>query len=115
MGAVADACRRSAEHFGAQVRVNAPVEKIITRDGRAVGVVLPGGEELHAPTIVTTTHPKLTFERMLDAGELPSDFVRDIANWKSRSGVVKINAALEALPEFTANPGFDPDVHGGAI
>jgi len=115
MGAVADACRRSAEHFGAQIRVNAPVEKIITRDGRAVGVVLPGGEELRAPVIVTTTHPKLTFERMLDAGELPSDFVRDIANWKSRSGVVKINAALERLPEFTANPGFDPDVHGGAI
>ena len=25
------------------------------------------------------------------------------------------NLALDRLPEFTADPGFDPDVHGGAI
>lgn len=115
MGAVADACRRSAEAFGAKVRVNAPVDKVIIRDGRAVGVALVGGEELRAPVVVTTCHPKIAFERHIDASELPDDFVRDIANWKSRSGVVKVNAALDGLPEFTANPGFDPDVHGGAI
>ena len=39
----------------------------------------------------------------------------DIENWRSRSGTVKINLALAELPEFTANPGFNPDVHGGAI
>ena len=29
--------------------------------------------------------------------------------------MVKVNAALDRLPEFTADPGFDPVVHGSAI
>ena len=28
---------------------------------------------------------------------------------------MKINLALAELPEFTADPGFNPDIHGGAI
>ncbi len=115
MGAVADACRRSAESFGAEVRVNAAVTRVLIREGRAVGVALAGGEELHAPVVVTTCHPKITFEQQIDREQLPPDFVDDIARWKSRSGMVKVNLAVDRLPEFSANPGFDPDVHGGAI
>ena len=28
---------------------------------------------------------------------------------------MKINLAVDRLPEFTAKPGFDPEVHGGTI
>ncbi len=28
---------------------------------------------------------------------------------------MKVNLAIDRLPEFTAAPGFDPDVHGGTI
>ena len=115
MGAVADAIRRAAEAFGAEVRVNAPVEKVLIKGGRVTGVVVKGGEEIAAPLVVTTCHPQITFLRQIDRKELPSDFVADIENWRSRSGTVKINLALAELPEFTANPGFNPDVHGGAI
>jgi len=115
MGAVADACRRSAESFGAEIRVNAKVDNVIIRNGRAVGVALEGGEEFRAPVVVTTCHPQITFLRQIERSELPPEFVRDIENWRSRSGVVKINAALDKLPTFSANPEFDPDVHGGAI
>ncbi|HEU4526671.1 MAG TPA: NAD(P)/FAD-dependent oxidoreductase [Actinomycetota bacterium] len=115
MGAVADAIRSSAESAGATVRVNAPVERILVRSGVAVGVVLEGGEELRAPVVVTACHPQITFLRQLDRSELPAPFVHDIENWKTRSGVVKINLALDRLPEFTADPGFHPEIHGGAI
>jgi phytoene dehydrogenase-like protein len=115
MGAVADAIRRSAESAGAKIRVNAPVERILVREGRAVGVVIEGGEEVYASTLITACHPKITFLRQLDRSELPDDFLNDIQNWKTRSGVVKINLALDRLPEFTADPGFNPDIHGGAI
>ena len=115
MGAVADAIRRSAESAGATIRVNAPVERILVREGRPVGVVIGGGEEVYASTLVTACHPKITFLRQLDRSELPDDFLNDIENWKTRSGVVKINLALDRLPEFTADPGFNPDIHGGAI
>jgi phytoene dehydrogenase-like protein len=115
MGAVADAIRDSAEGFGAEVRVNAGVEKILVHDGRATGVVLEGGEELHAKVIVTACHPQITFLKQIDRAELPDDFVQDIEHWRSRSGTVKINLALDGLPEFTADPGFDPAIHGGAM
>lgn len=114
MGAVSDALRSSAEEFGAEVRTNAPVERILQRDGRVTGVVLEGGEELRADLVVAATHPKTTFLEQLRREELPDDFVGAVERWNSRSGVVKINLALSELPDFTANPG--PGDHlGGAI
>ncbi len=115
MGAVATACEQSAKFFGAEVRVNAPVAKIVTSSSRATGVVLDGGEEIHAPLVVTACHPKITFLDQLDRSELPDAFVHDIEHWKTRSGTVKVNLAIDRLPTFTANPDFDPEIHGGAI
>ena len=115
MGAVATACEQSAKFFGAEVRVNAPVAKISTSNGRATGVVLDGGEQIYAPLVVTACHPKITFLQQLDRSELPDDFVHDIEHWKTRSGTVKVNLAIDRLPTFTANPDFDPEIHGGAI
>ena len=115
MGAVAKACEDSARFFGAEIRVNAPVATIQTAGGRARGVTLENGEELLAPVIVTSCHPKITFLQQLDANELPDAFVHDIEHWKTRSGTVKVNLAIDRLPTFTADPEFDPEIHGGAI
>jgi phytoene dehydrogenase-like protein len=41
--------------------------------------------------------------------------VTSIERWKTRSGTVKVNLALDRLPEFRCKPGFDPEVHGGTI
>ena len=74
-------------------------------------MALVGGEEIRAPVVVTTVHPKLAFLDMIDAGHLPEDFVADIRRWKTRSGVVKINLALSELPDFTARPGTNLQEH----
>ena len=115
MGAVSDAIRASAESFGAEIRVGTPVDKVLVKSGRAVGVATASGEEFRAPVVITACHPQITFLRQIDRADLPEEFVEDIERWRSRSGTVKINLALDRLPEFTADPGFDPDVHGGAI
>jgi phytoene dehydrogenase-like protein len=115
MGGVTAAMRAAAEAFGATIRTEAEVVRIKVLDGRASGVVLANGDELDADTIVATTHPKITFLRHLDRADLPAEFVEDIERWKSRSGTVKVNLALDRLPEFTSKPGFDPEVHGGTI
>jgi phytoene dehydrogenase-like protein len=115
MGAVSDALRSAAESFGAIVRTGAPVDRIVVRNGRTTGVVLQSGEEIRADVVVAATHPKLTFLEHIDRSELPDDFVADIERWRSRSGTVKVNLALDRLPEFLAKPGFDPEVHGGTI
>jgi phytoene dehydrogenase-like protein len=115
MGGVTQALRAAAEWLGATIRTEAEVVKIKVVDGRATGVVLAGGDELDADAIVTTTHPQITFLRHLDRAELPDDFVTAIERWKTRSGTVKLNLALDRLPAFTCRPGFDPEVHGGTI
>jgi phytoene dehydrogenase-like protein len=115
MGAVAKACEESARFFGAEVRINAAVSEVRTSNGRVTGVVLDGGEELTAPLVVTACHPKITFLQQLDRADLPDAFVHDIEHWKTRSGTVKVNLALSRLPTFTADPEFDPEIHGGAI
>lgn len=54
--------------------------------------------------MVAATHPRITFLQQLDPQELPDAFVDDIRNWRSKSGVVKINLALDRAPVFTAKP-----------
>lgn len=116
MGAVADSIRRAAESFGAEIRTGARVAKILVRGGRAVGVALESGEEIRAPVVVTTIHPKIAFLKLLDRSELPPEFVRDIEIWKTRSGVVKINLAMSELPDFIADPGKElQDHHTGSV
>src|SRR5215813_6042554 len=105
MGGVSAAIERAARGFGAEIRTHAKVSRVIMTDGRASGVVLDSGEELHAKVIVSTLHPKIAFLEHVGAENLPPDFVTDIKRWKTRSGVVKINLALGELPDFTADPG----------
>ncbi|MGZ5400609.1 MAG: phytoene desaturase family protein [Nocardioides sp.] len=104
MGAVSDAVRRSAESLGVEVRVSAPVESLLVTNGRVEGAVLASGEEVRAPVVVSSLHPRTAFLEHVGAAHLPDDFVRDIERWRSRSGVVKINLAIDRLPSFTADP-----------
>jgi phytoene dehydrogenase-like protein len=78
-------------------------------------VTLESGEELRADVVVAATHPQITFLEHIDPALLPSDFIGRIERWRSRSGTVKVNVAVDRLPEFTAKPGYDPEVHGGTI
>lgn len=115
MGGVTQALAAAARSFGAEIRTEASVARITSKAGAVTGVVLADGTEISAPTVITTTHPQLTFLNLVDRAELPEDFVADIERYRSRSGTVKINVALDRLPEFTSRPGFDPQVHGGTI
>jgi phytoene dehydrogenase-like protein len=114
MGGIAEALRKAAEAHGVTIRTACPAERILVRDGRAAGVVA-GGEEFEAPVVVTTVHPQIAFLRLVEEKELPPEFLAAIRRWKTRSGTVKINLAVDRLPEFTSKPGYDPEVHGGTI
>jgi phytoene dehydrogenase-like protein len=115
MGGVSQALAAAARSFGATLRTQAQVARIDVRDGTAVGVTLEGGEQILAGTVITTAHPAISFLRLLDRRDLPPDFVRDIESWKSRSGTVKVNLAVDRLPQFTGVDGYHPAIHGGTI
>lgn len=115
MGGVTQALARSARAYGAKIRTLAEVAKINVTDGTVTGVSLANGDELRARSVITTVHPSIAFLNLIDATELPTEFLTDIRRWKSRSGTVKINLVVDRLPAFTSHPDFDPQVHGGTI
>jgi phytoene dehydrogenase-like protein len=115
MGGVTQALAGAARSFGARILTSSPVERIDVRNGRATGVTLADGTQVAAATVVTTAHPAISFLRLVAREELPESFVADIESWKTRSGTVKINLAVDRIPTFAAHPAFDPQVHGGTI
>jgi phytoene dehydrogenase-like protein len=116
MGAVSEALASAARAHGAEIRVEAPVDRIVVRDGRATGVVLASGEELDAPIVISSAHPQVTFSQLLDGADLPAEFVAALGRYRSRSGTVKINLAIGELPDFVAVPGREiGPQHSGAI
>ncbi len=112
MGGVADALANAAQSFGAEIRTNAGVQRIITDGDRAAGVVLEDGEEIFADQVASSVDPRRTFLQMLDADELPGEFVRDIRRFRFQGSSGKVNLALDALPDFTAMPGPGPHLRG---
>ena len=115
MGGVAEALASAARARGVEIRTNAPVARIDVTAGQVRGVTLVDGTELSAATVITTAHPAVSFLRLVEPQHLPEDFLADIRSWKSRSGTVKVNVAVDRLPSFTSHPEFDPSVYGGTI
>ena len=116
MGGVSEAIARSARGFGAEIRTNARVSRMLVRNGRVHGAVLENGDEVHAPLVVTTLHPKTAFLDQTPRNELPEDFVSDIEHFKTRSGVVKINLALASCPTSPPTPATDmAEHHTGSV
>lgn len=111
-GGVSQAIASAARSFGAEIRTEAPVERVLIRGGRAEGVVLAGGEELRADTVVSNCEPKLTFLRLVGPEHLDGEFVEQIRRYKCRGSSGKVNLALDRLPEFACRPGDGPHMRG---
>ncbi len=111
-GAVSNAIASAARAFGAEVRTEATVAKLLTKNNRVTGVALANGDEIGADVVVSSVDPNLTFLKMMDPRELPDDFVDGVRRYKYRGSSGKVNLALDALPDFTAMPGAGPHLRG---
>lgn len=111
-GAIANAIARSAEALGVEIRVNAPVASTILKNGRATGVVLENGDEIHAKAIVSGLDPHRTFLKLIGESNLDPELAKQVKRFKMRGSSGKVNLALDALPEFACLPGFGPQLRG---
>jgi phytoene dehydrogenase-like protein len=111
-GSVSEAIASAARRYGAEIRVNAPVERVLVRDNRATGVVLENGDEISARVVVSGADPHRTFIHFAGEKNLPADFVADIRRYRFRGSSGKVNLALDALPDFTCMPGNGPHLRG---
>ena len=115
MGAITQAMAKVVSAMGVEISLEAPVDRVLVDGGRAVGVRLESGEEVTGHTVIANVGPKLLYERMMDAGDLPADFVRRIRAFKTGSGTFRMNVALSALPDFACLPGEGEHHQSGII
>ena len=107
MGSLSQSIANAAKDLGVEIRTEAEVAKITTKNGVATGVVLVNGDQFEAKKIASGVDCHLTFQKFLDPGELPPAFNEAIGRISYSSASCKINVALERLPSFTALPGHD--------
>ncbi|HHO49904.1 MAG TPA: NAD(P)/FAD-dependent oxidoreductase [Deltaproteobacteria bacterium] len=111
-GAVSEAIATAARGFGATIRTQAAVARILVRGGEAAGVVLDSGDEIEAKVVVSAAEPRLTFLRLLGREHLDDDFVARIKRYRCRGSSGKVNLALDRLPSFTCRPGDGLHIRG---
>jgi phytoene dehydrogenase-like protein len=115
MGKVSEAIAASARSHGAQIRFDAPASRVLIRNGQAYGVVLENGEEIHSPVVASNLDPKTTFLKLVEHGHLRPDFLADIRRYRVEGTSLKMNLALDGLPNFTALPGTPGPQHGATM
>lgn len=111
IGAISEAIAASARAAGAEIRTEAEVARIDVRDGAARGVVLESGQEIEARVVASCLDPKVTFLKLVERRYLPDDFYEAIRKFRCEGTSMKINLALNGLPEFKAVPGAPAPHH----
>ncbi|MGE4606474.1 MAG: NAD(P)/FAD-dependent oxidoreductase [Myxococcota bacterium] len=116
MGKLAESIATAASDAGATIRCEQPVSSINIANGRAVGVTLEGGETIDARAVVSGIDAQRTLLGLAGAEHVPEDLVRDLELLDFRSPSLKINLALDRLPQFAGfdTPGFH-EIHSGMI
>lgn len=104
MGAVTQALASSFRAAGGTIRTSADVARVMTRGGRATGVILANGEEVRGNLVVSNADIKRTFLKLVEEDALPETFVHRVKHFKMRGSSGKLNIALDSLPEFPALP-----------
>jgi phytoene dehydrogenase-like protein len=104
-GAISNAIGAAAREAGVEIRMQAPVARILVKNGAAQGVVLETDEEIRADAVSSSVDPNLTFLKFIESRELPDDFLEEVRRYKYRGSSGKVNLALDALPDFKCLPG----------
>jgi phytoene dehydrogenase-like protein len=111
-GAISQSIASAARSFGAEIRTDAAVERVIVKNGQVTGVALVNGDEFAAPVVVSGLDPRRTLTQLIDARELPAELLEAVRRYKFRGSSGKVNLALDGLPEFTCMPGYGPHLRG---
>jgi len=100
--ALDSACRSQ----GVEILLGAEAARILVEGGKARGVMLRDGTEIHAPVIVSGCDPKRTFLKLLSPRDVPATLADGMRNWRSRGTTAKIHLALRGPLEFSGRSGL---------
>jgi phytoene dehydrogenase-like protein len=105
MGAISAALKNGAEQFGADIRVNAPVQEILVSSGSARGVQLVNGDRITADIVISNADRTRTLGRLLPAAKAPGNLNKQALASDNRGSMARIHLLIDALPHYV---GFEP-------
>jgi phytoene dehydrogenase-like protein len=107
-GVLTEAMSRRLRSRGGRIHTGTPVDEVVIRDGRAVGVRSSGGDLVPAAraVIAAVDAPQL-FGRLVRPEHLPVRLLDDLARFQWDNGTVKVDWALDGRI-----PWRDPDSAG---
>lgn len=106
------AAEGAAKSAGVAIKLGARVERILVRADAVSGVLLSGGEEIPAKSVLSTADPASTMLGLVDPVWLDPEYVRALGNVRYRGCTAYVLYALDALPEI---PGLPPAALAGTV
>ena len=100
MGQISESIAALGKRYGMEIEVSSAVDEILVRNGRAVGVRLESGEEIHGKLVASNVNASTTFDGLVNSDHLPDEFLRDIRSFRAKGSSFKINCAVDALPRY---------------
>ena len=100
MGGLANALEKTCNNLDVDIKNNIEVKEIkINPQGKVVGVDTNNGA-FEADVVVSTVDANLTFKHFVGYDNLPQEFVNEVDKIDYSSASMKINLALDKLPNF---------------
>ncbi len=93
----------TAQQHGAEIRTDAEVVTVTTKNGAATGVVLANGIEFSSDIVISSADVKNTFLKLVEPTYVDPHFLLQVKNIRCRGTVAKVNLALDALPNFKSS------------
>jgi phytoene dehydrogenase-like protein len=88
---------------------------VLVDGGRARGVRLEGGRELHAEVVAANVNPRLLYDRLVPPAALPEAFRQRMQRYRCESATFRMNVALSELPRFACKPQAGEHLSSGIV
>ncbi|MCB9136090.1 MAG: NAD(P)/FAD-dependent oxidoreductase [Anaerolineales bacterium] len=99
-GMVSEALMKSAQAFGAEVRLGTAVREVLVEGGKVMGVVTTSGETISAKMVVSSADPRHTLFDLVGAYHIPVRVMRRARNVRYRGSTATVHFLLNGLPQF---------------
>ena len=114
MGRLSEAIATAARDAGSEIRLEQPVAAINIHNQRATGVTLSDGSTIEARAVASGIDARQTLLDLAGPQHLGAEMVRELKALDFRSPSLKINLALDRLPQFRGTSGAGPQNHHSA-
>lgn len=95
-GSVPEAFRKLIEAHGGEIRAGVDVDRVLVKDGKAVGIRIADGQKIKAQSVIASVTPTQLYQRLL--GEEPAP--EGVRSYRYGRGNFQLHYALDGDPDW---------------